>query len=117
MLRNTSCEQLDLFQQIAYHRIPKNHILIKIDSEISLAFTNELLAEKYNRTFGRPARKPETMIRIGILQRMYNLGDEAVIDEIAVNRAFEFFCHISPTEVLPHPSEVLRIIFHPDGAL
>jgi transposase len=108
MLRNTSCEQLDLFQQIAYHRIPKNHILIKIDSEISLAFTNELLAEKYNRTFGRPARKPETMIRIGILQRMYNLGDEAVIDEIAVNRAFEFFCHISPTEVLPHPSALSK---------
>ena len=48
------------------------------------------------------------MIRIGILQRMYNLGDEAVIDEIAVNRTFEFFCHISPTEVLPHPSALSK---------
>ena len=46
MLRNTSCEQLDLFQQIEYHRIPKNHILLRIDSEISLSFVNELLADK-----------------------------------------------------------------------
>ena len=52
MLRNTSYEQLDLFQQIAYHRIPKNNILVKIDSEISLEFTNELLADKYTKTFG-----------------------------------------------------------------
>ena len=108
MLRNTSYEQLDLFQHIAYHRIPQNHILIKIDSEISLAFTNELLAEKYNLTFGRPAWKPEIMIRIGILQRMYNLSDESIIDEIAVNRAFEFFCHISPTEALPHASTLCK---------
>ena len=58
MLRNTSCEQLDLFQQIEYHRIPKNHILLRIDSEISLSFVNELLADKYHKTFGRPAWKP-----------------------------------------------------------
>ena len=108
MLRNASYEQLDLFQQIAYHRIPKNNILIKIDSEISLDFTNELLADKYTKTFGRPAWKPEIMIRIGILQRMYNLSDEAVIDEIAVNRAFEYFCHISPTEALPHASTLCK---------
>jgi len=108
MLRNTSYEQLDLFQQVAYHRIPQNHILKKIDAEISLSFTNELLADKYHKTFGRPAWKPEIMIRIGILQRMYDLSDEAVIDEIAVNRAFEFFCHISPTEALPHASTLCK---------
>jgi IS5 family transposase len=104
MLRNTSCEQLDLFQYIEYHRIPKNHILLRIDSEISLAFTNDLLADKYHKTLGRPAWKPETMVRIGILKKMYNLSDEGVIDEIAVNRAFEYFCHLSPMSPLPEPS-------------
>ena len=108
MLRNTSCEQLDLFQQISYHRIPKNNILLKIDSEISLDFTNDLLAKKYNKTFGRPAWKPEVMIRIAILQRLYNLSDEAVIEEIAVNRAYEYFCHLSPMEDLPHASTLCK---------
>ena len=95
MLRNTSCEQLDLFQYTEYHRIPKNNILLQVESEISLAFTNDLLADKYNKTFGRPAWNPEIMVRIGVLQKMYQLSDEAVIDEIAVNRAFEYFCHLS----------------------
>lgn len=108
MLRNTSCEQLDLFQHIAYHRIPKNNILLQIDSEINLDFTNELLADRYNRSFGRPAWKPETMVRIGILQKMYNLSDRAVIDEIAVNRAFEYFCHISPMDPLPNASTLCK---------
>ena len=108
MLRNTSCEQLDFFQLIDYHRIPKKHILLQIDSEISLAFINDLLSDKYNKTFGRPAWKPEVMIRIGILQRMYDLSDEAVIDEIAVNRAFEYFCHLSPMDELPHTSTLCK---------
>ena len=108
MLRNTSCEQLDLFQNVEYHRIPKNHILLRIDSEISLAFVNDLLAHKYHKTFGRPAWKPEVMVRIGILQKMYNLSDEAVIDEIAVNRACEYFCHLSPMDELPHPSSLCK---------
>lgn len=108
MLRNTSCEQLDFFQYLEYHRIPQNHILLKIDSEISLTFTNELLANKYNKVFGRPAWEPEIMIRIGILQRMYDLSDEAIIDEIAVNRAFEYFCHISPMKALPHATTLCK---------
>ena len=29
MLRNTSCEQPDFLQYIEYHRIPKNHILLR----------------------------------------------------------------------------------------
>ena len=108
MLRNASYNQLDLFQQIGYHRIPKNHILLAIDSEISLDFINDLLAEKYNRNFGRPAWKPEIMVRIGILQRMYDFSDEEVIDEIAVNRAYEYFCRLSPMEDLPHPSTLCK---------
>ncbi|MBO4390033.1 MAG: IS1182 family transposase [Lachnospiraceae bacterium] len=108
MLRNTGYEQPDLFQQLSYHRIPKNHILLRIDSEISLVFVNDLLASKYNKAFGRPAWKPEIMIRIGILQRMYDLSDEAVIDEIAVNRAYESFCHLSIMDPLPDPSSLCK---------
>mgnify|MGYP002862075293 CR=1 FL=1 len=108
MLRNTSCEQLDLFQYIAYHRIPKNHILLQIDSEISLSFVNDLLADKYNKTFGRPAWNPEVMVRIGILQKLFDLSDEEVIDSIAVDLAFGYFCHLSLMDELPHPSTLCK---------
>ena len=108
MLRNTSCEQLDLFQYIAYHRIPQNHILLQIDSEISLSFVNDLLADKYNKTFGRPAWNPEVMVRIGILQKLFDLSDEEVIDSIAVDLAFGYFCHLSLMDELPHPSTLCK---------
>ena len=48
------------------------------------------------------------MVRIGILQRMYNLSDEAVIDVIAVNRAYEYFCHLSPVDKIPEPSSLCK---------
>lgn len=48
------------------------------------------------------------MVRIGILQKMYDLSDDAVIDEIAVNRAYEYFCHLSPMDELPHPSSLCK---------
>ena len=108
MLRNTSYEQLDFFQWVVYHRIPKNHILRRIDDEISLDFVNELLEDKYNRAFGRPAWKPETMIRIGILQKMYGLSDEAVINELAINLAYMYFCHLSLEDKLPHPTSLCK---------
>ena len=108
MLRNTSYEQLDFFQWVVYHRIPENHILRRINDEISLDFVNELLEDKYNRAFGRPAWKPETMVRIGILQKMYGLSDEAVINELAINLAYIYFCHLSLEDKLPHPSSLCK---------
>ena len=38
MLKNTNCKQLDIFTETSYHRIPKKHILLKINSAISLQF-------------------------------------------------------------------------------
>ena len=108
MLRNPSYEQLDLLHLIEYHRIPKNHILLELDSELSFSYVNDLVADKYNKDFGRPAWKPETLVRIALLQRLYNLSDKAVIDEIAVNRAFEYFCHLSPVDDLPHPTTLCK---------
>ena len=108
MLKNTNCKQLDIFTETSYHRIPKKHILLKINSAISLQFVNRLLAQSYCANFGRPAYSPEQMVRILIVQKLYNLSDENVMDEIAVNRAMEWFCGFSPIDNLPHPSTLCK---------
>ena len=108
MLKNTNCKQLDIFTETSYHRIPKKHILLKINSAISLQFVNRLLAEAYCVNFGRPAYSPEQMVRILIVQKLYNLSDENVMDEIAVNRAYEWFCGFTPFDTLPHPSTLCK---------
>ena len=92
------------FYSLLYHRIPQKHILFLINSAISLNFVNNLLEKSYCKGFGRPAKEPEMMFRILLIQYLYNLSDEKVIEEIQVNLAFMWFIGINPDEDLPHPS-------------
>ena len=108
MLQDTNFKQLDIFQNISYHMIPENHILKRINSQIDLSFVNDLVKDKYCAAFGRPAWNPETIARICILQMLYDLSDEAIIDEICVNRAAEYFCGLSPVDKRPHPTTLCK---------
>lgn len=92
------------FSSILYNKIPKNHILKLINSAISLSFVNDLLKDSYCSNFGRPAREPELMMRILILQKLYNLSDEKVIEELSVNLAYMWFIGINPDDDIPHAS-------------
>ncbi len=92
------------FSSLLYNKIPKNHILKLINSAISLNFINELLENSYCSNFGRPAKEPEMMMRILILQKLYNLSDERVIEELSVNLAYMWFIGINPDEETPHAS-------------
>lgn len=92
------------FFSVLYNRIPENHILKAINSAISFDFANSFLESSYCKNFGRPAKEPEMMLRILILQYLYNLSDERVMQEIEVNLAYMWFIGINPDEKLPHPS-------------
>ncbi len=92
------------FSSLLYNKIPKNHILKQINSAISLNFINNLLKDSYCKGFGRPAKEPEMMMRILILQKLYNLSDERIIEELSVNLAYMWFIGINPDEDIPHAS-------------
>ena len=102
MLR-PEAKQLNLYSDI-YSRIPETHVLKKIDSAVSFSFVNELLADNYCTNFGRPAKEPELMVKLLLLQKLYNLSDERVIEEAGLNIAYMYFLGINPDEELPHPS-------------
>lgn len=92
------------FSSLLYNKIPKNHILKLINSAISLNFINDLFKDSYCSNFGRPAKEPEMMMRILILQKLYNLSDERIIEELSVNLAYMWFIGINPDEDTPHAS-------------
>ena len=92
------------FLSLLYNKIPKNHILKLINSSISLSFINDLLKNSYCSNFGRPAKEPEMMMRILILQKLYNLSDERVIEELSVNLAYMWFIGVNPDDDIPHAS-------------
>jgi len=103
MLRRNENKQLDIYS-ILYQKIPENHILKTINTAISFDFINEMLEDSYCKNFGRPAKEPEMMTKLLMLQELYVLSDERVIEETAINLAFMWFAGINPCDPLPHPS-------------
>lgn len=77
-------------------KVPENHTLKLINKAIDLSFVTKLLEKSYNKYYGRPAKDPELMIRILILQYLYNLSDEKVIKESSLNLAYMWFLGINP---------------------
>lgn len=103
MLVETTFKQ-DSFYNALYQMIPDNHILKQINSAISLSFVNELLADRYCKNFGRPAKEPEMMLRIQVLKYLYNLSDEQLIQDLSVNLAYKWFVGLNPEDPLPETS-------------
>ena len=63
-----------------------------------------MLSHLYCKHYGRPAKEPELMIRLSILQRLYNLSDEDVIEETYINMAYKYFTGLNPEDELPEKS-------------
>jgi len=102
MLR-TGPKQLSLYS-ILYDKIPENHILRSINRAVDFSFINKLLGESYCKYYGRPAKEPEMMAKLLILQYLYNYSDDRVIKETQVNLAYMWFIGINPEDDLPNPS-------------
>lgn len=92
------------FFSVLYDRIPEDHLLKRINSAVDFSFINELLADSYCANFGRPAKEPELMAKLCILERLYNLSDVKVIDEANCNLAYLWFLGLNPDDPLPDPS-------------
>lgn len=102
MLKN-ELKQFSLYS-ILYNRIPENHILKKINSAVDFSFINKMLEDSYCKYYGRPAKEPEMMSKLLILQYLYTLSDIQVIDETAVNLAYMWFIGVNPEDGLPDSS-------------
>lgn len=92
------------FFSILYDRIPEDHLLKRIAGAVDFSFINELVSDSYCATFGRPAKEPELMAKLCILERLYNLSDVKVIEEANCNLAYLWFLGLNPDDPLPDPS-------------
>lgn len=96
-------KQLSLFA-LLYDNIPEDHLLKRINNAVDFSFINELLESSYCKYYGRPAKEPEMMAKLLILQYLYNHSDVNVIKETQINLAYMWFIGINPEEDLPDPS-------------
>ena len=92
------------FYSVLYDKIPKDHILKKIDEAVDFSFVNDLLKGSYCEDFGRPAKEPELLMRLLFLQKLYDLSDVRIIEEAGYNLAFLWFLGLNPEDNLPEAS-------------
>ena len=78
--------------------VEKGHFLRKVKEGINFNFVNELLKSSHCENFGRSAKEPELIFKILFLKKLYDLSDEALIEQIKVNMAYKFFLDMLPKE-------------------
>ena len=79
-------------------------MLKQIAKAVDFSFINDLLAGSYCANWGWPAKEPEMMMKLNMLEYMYGLSDERVIEESNYNLAYKWFLGLNPEEELPDPS-------------
>ena len=78
------------FYSLLYFKIPENHTLKLIKDAVDFSFINQLLEDSYSKYYGRPAKEPELMIKLLVLQYLYNLSDVRVIEDASLNLAYMY---------------------------
>ena len=100
MLRNNIQIKLSQYRGLYDIIVSKDHLLRKIKENIDFSFVNPMLKEQYCEHFGRPAKEPEMMFKLQFLKKLYDLSDESLIQNAAVNMAYKFFLDLDPEDDL-----------------
>lgn len=80
-------EQIDIFSHMIYDRlIPKNHLLVKIDSIIEFSFVYDIVKDRYS-SLGRASKDPVMMVKICLMEYLYNLSDVQIIKRMETDVA------------------------------
>ena len=78
----------DIFKK----KVPKDHLLYRINQEIDFSFINEMCKDMYNKDKGRPVENfPDMMVRAQIIQYLYKLSDRGLARAINENIVYMWF--------------------------
>jgi transposase len=85
--------------------VPKDHLLVLINSIIDFLFIYEIVKDKYSE-IGRKSEDPVMMLKICLLQFLYSLSDSKVIKRIQTDIAFRWFLGLSLDDEVPDDTTV-----------
>lgn len=98
--------QVDLFDSVIFDRlIPKDHLLVKIDSIIDFSFVYDLVENQYS-PIGRGSKDPVMMVKILLLEYLYNLSDVEVCRQIQTDIVFRWFLGLGIFDEIPDDTTV-----------
>jgi transposase len=103
---NKNNGQIDVFSHMIYDKlVPKNHLLVKIDTIIDFSFIYEKVKDKYS-DIGRGSKDPIMMVKILLLEYLYNLSDVEVVNRIMTDVVFRWFLGLSIDDSVPDDTTI-----------
>ena len=84
-------------------RIPKEHLLRKIDKSVDFSCIYELVGSRYSAEKGRPSIDPVVLFKIVLIQHLYGIPSlRQTVREIDMNMAYRWFLGYNFSETIPH---------------
>jgi transposase len=94
--------QESFYGSYLYDRIvPIDHLLRKINQVVDFSFAGQILQDRYNPAIGRPAEDPEFMLRLCLLQYIYDDSDRQVVENARLNLAYKYFLGLAVDAEVP----------------
>lgn len=107
LLLKAKSPQSSFYGSYLYDRIiPQDHLLRKINQVVDFSFVRDLVKDRYNPDFGRPAEDPEFMLRLCLLQYLYGDSDREVISNAQMNLGYKYFLGLAIDEDVPDDTTI-----------
>ena len=98
--------QIDMFDNLIFQQlIPKDHLLVKIDSIIDFSFVYNIVQEYYS-DIGRESYDPAMLLKICLLEYLYCLSDVQVVKRIQTDIAFRYFLRLNLYDQVPDDTTI-----------
>lgn len=104
MFKSNASFQSSMFGSFAYNTILErhhNHLLMRMQRTIDFSFITPLVEDCYS-TLGRKAYDPICMVKLLVLQTLYDLSERDVVEQADTNLLFRAFLERSLDDDIPH---------------
>lgn len=88
--------------------VPENHMLRHIDRVLDLTFVRPKVEHLYCRNNGRPSTPPELMVRMLLLEYLYNLSDVRLCEDVCMHAGYRWFCRLNFDDPVPDRTTLVK---------
>lgn len=89
--------------------VPQNYILRYVDQAVDLSFIRERTKDLYSEGQGRYSIPPELVLRLFLLQYLFDLSDRGLQGEVAMHAGFRWFCRLNFDDPIPDRSTLVKL--------
>jgi IS5 family transposase len=109
-MQGKQANQFRLIQAINLEQlVPGNYILRHIDQAVDFSFVRERTEKLYTDGRGRYSIPPELVLRLFLLQYLFDLSDRGLLSEVAMHAGFRWFCRLNFDDPLPDRTTLVKL--------